>query len=120
MAVLRAYLDGLSTTYALVIAATGLAAVVSFAVEWKKINIELVMSEKAGREEKKTRRRVNQAAEAEEGEEEGAADYLSASSGSGFSDGSLVYEQEQASPNVHQGAPLSEVCIPLVRFVISG
>ena len=49
-------------------------------------------------------------AEAEEGEEEGAADYLSASSGSGFSDGSLVYEQEQASPNVHQGA-LPSVCI---------
>lgn len=45
-------------------------------------------------------------AEVEQGEEEGAADYLSASSGSGFSDGSLVYEQEQASPNVHQGAPL--------------
>lgn len=43
------------------------------------------------------------AAEAEEVEEEAAADYLSASSGSGFSDGGLVYEQEQASPNVQPG-----------------
>lgn len=52
-----------------------------------------------------TQQREAAAAEAEEGEEEGAADYLSASSGSGsgFSDGSLVYEQEQASPNVQQG-----------------
>lgn len=47
-AVLRAYLDGLHSAYALAVAAMGVAAVISFAAEWKKINIEAVMKGEVG------------------------------------------------------------------------
>lgn len=43
--VLQSYLDGLHAAYALAIASAGMAALLSLAAEWKKVNMEQVLKQ---------------------------------------------------------------------------